>query len=176
MNHLLSNFLIWQNIEGQGNKKENVTRPRRTDLYEALEWMFCLAGSPSWKTPRNPYWIWLWQWSRTVWRGLHCECSLGVPCPPPTCTPLILHLYRGGTVRTAVGYSTGYQLPSLPKMTAPWWSLCTTCRCLKALRSIHRQDKSRDMEDQSRGTPEPVLNEAWICLNAGEWTVDLFLQ
>lgn len=65
-------------------------------------------------------------------------------CPPPT-----LHLYREGTARTAVEYRRGYQLPSLPEMTAPRGSLCITGRCRKALRDIHRQGKSQDTEDQS---------------------------
>lgn len=57
MSHLLSNFLIWQNIgQGEeGKKRKKISQDQGgTDLYEALELILSLAGSPSRRAPGNP--------------------------------------------------------------------------------------------------------------------------
>lgn len=57
MSHLLSNFLIWQNIgQGEEGKKERKYHKTKEELiyYEALELILSLAGSPSQRAPGNP--------------------------------------------------------------------------------------------------------------------------
>lgn len=57
MSHLLSNSLIWQNIGwggGRGERKKMSQDQGGTELYEVLELILCLAGSPLQRAPGNP--------------------------------------------------------------------------------------------------------------------------